>query len=200
MASLVVIGCSLGGLDALRVLLAAMPAEFPWPIAIVQHRGKNDDRLLVPLLQEVCALPVGEVEDKQPIALGHIFVAPADYHLLVEPAGFALSIDPPVSYSRPSIDVLFESAAASRRTGAVGVILTGTGEDGAAGAAAIKRRGGLVLVQDPSTATAGAMPGAAIAAAPVDRVLQLEAIAPALAELAREGRLPEALRDDPGPK
>ncbi len=177
---IIVVGTSLGGLNALAVLLRGLPPDFMLPMAIVQHRHKDSDRSLDAFLQEYCALPIGEVEDKAPIMPGHVYLAPADYHLLVEPDGFALSTEAPVWYARPSIDVLFESAAGAYGAFAVGVIMTGASQDGALGLAAIKARGGLAVVQEPDTAECRVMPEAAIATAAVDCVLPLEEIAPFL--------------------
>src|SRR5690554_969399 len=108
---LIVIGCSLGGLNALQVVLGGIPRGFGLPIVLVQHRGKHPDEALSRLLGAHCALPVREPQDKERIEAGHVYVAPADYHLLVERGTLALSTEAPVNYARPSIDVLFESAA-----------------------------------------------------------------------------------------
>lgn len=181
----VVIGASLGGLDALRVLLSALSASFPWPLAIVQHRSAEDVADTLPnLLQRRCALPVREAEDKDPMIDGHVYVAPPDYHLLIERGAFALSTEARVSLARPSIDVLFDSAVAAFGASVVAVVLTGASADGARGAALVKARGGTLLVQDPATAESGVMPLAAIAAAPADRVLPLAALGEYLNRLA----------------
>jgi two-component system chemotaxis response regulator CheB len=132
------------------------------------------------LLQRHIERPVNEPHDKDPIESGHVYVAPPDYHLLVDGSRFALSLDARVQYARPSIDVLFESVAESYRDRAVGIVLTGANADGAAGLAAIKRNGGVGIVQDPRTATRATMPEAAIAAAQADAVLPLEDIGPFL--------------------
>src|SRR5688500_8607247 len=128
---IIVVGTSWGGLAALRTLAGALPREFGLPIAVVQHRHKDSDRLLATVLQDHTALAVCEVEDKQPLQPGFLFIAPADYHLLVERGHFSLSTDAPVRYSRPSIDVAFTSAADSYGARAVGVVLTGANADGA---------------------------------------------------------------------
>lgn len=171
---LVVIGASLGGLHALRVVLGALPKNYSLPVVIVQHRKGED--ILSALLATHCELPVSEAEDKEPLIGGHVYLAPSNYHLLVEAGHCALSTDEPVNYAQPSIDVLFESAADAYDDRVIGVILSGTGADGARGLAAIKRRGGLTITQDPATAEACAMPEAAIAAARVDAVLSLQEI------------------------
>jgi len=179
----VVIGTSQGGLQGLEVLLADLPAHFPSVVAIVQHRSKEVEDMLASLLQEHRCLPVQEAEDKMPMVPGHVYLAPADFHLLVEPGRFALSSEEPVWCARPSIDVLFESCADAYGSSAIGVILTGANADGAQGLAAIKARGGLAIVQDPKTAENRVMCDAALAATAVDKVLPLEEIGPFLAEV-----------------
>lgn len=175
--ALVVIGCSLGGYNALNVILRAFPRDYPLPIAIVQHRGIEQTERLSLALQEMTPLPVREADDKEPIVPGCVYVAPPDYHLLVEVGRFALSTDGRVLAARPSIDMLFESAADAYLERVVAVVLTGASRDGAQGASRVKRKGGVVVVQDPSTAEAPVMPEAAIAAAQPDRVLPLAEIA-----------------------
>jgi two-component system chemotaxis response regulator CheB len=157
-------GASLGGLHALGLLLQGLPAGFAAPIVIVQHRGKDPDDALCRLLRGRSQLPVSEPIDKERIVPGRVYIAPADYHLLLERGSFALSTEAPVHYARPSVDVLFESAAESYGPGVVGVVLTGANYDGAAGAAKIQRCGGRIIVQDPETAESRPMPLAAIAA------------------------------------
>ena len=181
---LIVVGASLGGYDALAVLLGALPKAFPVPLAVVQHRSVDSDELLSVLLGRACRLPIAEVEDKQPILPGVVYLAPANYHLLVERNHFALSVDARVQYARPSIDVLFESAADAYRDTLIAVLLSGSNEDGASGIARVKARGGLTIVQDPASAESARMPAAAIAASRVDHVLPLAEIAPFLNDLA----------------
>jgi two-component system chemotaxis response regulator CheB len=180
---IIVVGTSWGGLAALRTLAGALPREFGLPIAVVQHRHKDSDRLLATVLQDHTALAVCEVEDKQPLQPGFLFIAPADYHLLVERGHFSLSTDAPVRYSRPSIDVAFTSAADSYGARAVGVVLTGANADGAEGLARIVERGGLAVVQSPATAESPTMPSAALEAVPSARVLTIPAIADLLRTL-----------------
>jgi two-component system, chemotaxis family, protein-glutamate methylesterase/glutaminase len=184
---LIVIGASLGGLRALEVILSGLPRDFSLPVAIVQHRSSESDSGLGRLLQRFCPLPVTEVEDKDAIEPGCVYLAPADYHLLVDEDGFALSNDEPVNYSRPSIDALFDSAADAWGSQVIGVLLTGNSSDGAAGLAHIQRAGGLALVQDPATAEAAAMPTAAVAAGAVDLIMPLEDIGPYLVSICRAG-------------
>jgi two-component system, chemotaxis family, protein-glutamate methylesterase/glutaminase len=182
-AKLVVIGTSLGGLHALEVVLRGLAHDFPLPIAIVQHRSgewEGQKSQLARLLQIHTPLPVIEASDKEPLAGGHVYLAPADYHLLVDDGRLALSTDARVCHARPSIDVLFESAADVYREGVVAVLLTGANADGTAGSLRIKRRGGAVVAQDPRGAESPVMPQSAISAGVVDRVLPLEEIAPYL--------------------
>jgi two-component system, chemotaxis family, protein-glutamate methylesterase/glutaminase len=184
---LVVVGTSWGGLTALGRLLDHLPDGVDLPIAIAQHRGPDSvEGALRAWLQRRSTRVVHEVVDKDPIERGGVYLAPADYHLLVERGSFALSLDERVRHARPSIDVLFESAADAYGAGVIGIVLTGANDDGAAGLARIKERGGLALAQDPATAEARTMPDAAIAAAaPI--VLSLEQIGPTIAELVHPG-------------
>jgi two-component system chemotaxis response regulator CheB len=176
---LVVIGTSLGGLNALTRLLGSLPPTFSVPIAIVQHRSASPQSGgLAELLQQQTGLRVIEAEDKMPLEPGTAYLAPADYHLLVEGRGqLALSTDLPVRSARPSIDVLFETAADAYRDSLVGVLLTGASADGADGLAAIKAHGGRVIVEDPATAECGTMPAAGLAATAIDYVLPLPRVA-----------------------
>jgi len=176
-AELVAIGASLGGLKALATVLRGLPGGLPIPIVMVQHRAAAVDGALVELLQQMTVLRVVEADDKAPLEPGTLYVAPPDYHLLVEGRGsLALSTDGPVRSARPSIDVLFETAADAYGGALVGVLLTGASADGAAGLARIKARGGRAIVQDPETAECATMPSAGIAAAAIDYVLPLERI------------------------
>lgn len=183
---LIVIGCSMGGMKAMGVILGAMPKDFPVPIVIVQHRYKTSNESLPQFLGRHSELNVVDADDKQWIRGGTVYLAPADYHLLVERGELHLSIDGRVEHSRPSVDVLFESAADAYRDTLIGVVLTGANNDGARGAASIKMRGGFVVVQDPETAESPVMPRAAIAATRVDRILPLNRIGPFLVELCRK--------------
>jgi two-component system chemotaxis response regulator CheB len=178
-------GTSLGGLHALEEICSRLPEGFPLPVAIVQHRDKHSDDALREFLQGRSALPVVEVEDKEPIMAGRMYLAPPDYHLLVDQACFALSTEAPVCEARPSVDVLFESAADAYGSGVIGVVLSGANSDGAQGAARIKERGGLVVAQDPATAESSVMPVAALAATRVDNVLPLSGIAAFLVEICK---------------
>ena len=179
-----VIGASAGGVEALALLLPALPATLLLPVFIVLHLPRDRPSLLAPLFGPRCAVPIREAEDKEPVVPGTVYFAPPDYHLLLD-AGpvLALSIDEPVNYSRPSIDVLFESAADLFGTRLAGMILTGANDDGAAGLAAVRRAGGVAIVQDPDTAFAAAMPAAALQRGAVDFVLPLAGIADLLRTL-----------------
>lgn len=180
---IVVVGTSWGGLSALRELVGGLPADLRIPVVLVQHRHRQSDHLLSLLLQERTQLNVCEVEDKAPIEPGSIYVAPADYHLLIDAGFFALSTDAPVRYSRPSIDVTFYSAADTYGAGTVGVVLTGANSDGSRGLRRIYDRGGLALIQDPATAESPTMPAAAARCVPGARVLPIAKIAQLLPTL-----------------
>ena len=174
---MIAIGASWGGLQAVSTLLVGLSADVDAAIVVAQHRGPTSSRgLLVALLQRHAGRPVSEPHDKDAIERGHVYLAPADYHLLVDAGHFALSIDSRVQYARPSIDVLFESVAEAYRERAIGIVLTAANEDGAAGLAAIKERGGVAVVQDPATAERRTMPDAALAATGADAVLPLDEI------------------------
>lgn len=180
---LIVIGCSLGGMHALTIILGELPAAFPVPIAVVQHRYRTSSEGLPAYFRRHTKLKVVDADDKEWIRPGHVYLAPANYHLLVEEGEFSLSVDEAVAFSRPSVDVLFESAADAYREALIGVVLTGANSDGARGVSRIKKNGGFVVVQDPKTAEAPDMPQAALASATVDRILPLERIGPYLVEL-----------------
>ena len=173
----VVVGASAGGFRALEKILRALPANFSLPIVAVQHRSKESTDAYADVIGGTTPLPVQDADDDSPLSAPGVYIAPPDYHVLVEPGRLALSTDDPVSYSRPSIDVLFESAADAYGPGVVAVLLTGANQDGARGLARVKEAGGFVIVQDPHTAESPEMPAAGIAHAPVDRVLPLEQIA-----------------------
>ncbi len=180
----VVIGLSLGGLKALEMILSQLEADFALPVMVVQHRAPDSDDFLSQHIDEVCALHVTDAADKMPIEAGYVYFAPPGYHLQVEPDRTqSLSVDPPIQWSRPSIDVLFETAAEVYRERLVGIVMTGTNTDGSSGLIRIKQLGGCTVVQDPHTAQAPEMPTAAIAAAQPDHILPLESIGGFLASL-----------------
>jgi two-component system chemotaxis response regulator CheB len=185
----IVIGGSAGALEALSVLLPALPAYTAVAVAIVVHLPPTRPSHLAEVLGNRTRLPVKEVEDKEPVVPGTVYVAPPGYHLLIEKGRtFALSTDELVHFSRPAIDVLFESASEAYGDRLAGIILTGSNADGARGLAAVKRRGGLAVVQSPEGALVATMPEAAIAIAHADRVLPVEGIAALLATLAGGAR------------
>jgi two-component system chemotaxis response regulator CheB len=177
----VVIGGSLGAVDALGALLPRVCPDTTAALVVVVHIPSGRRSLLAELFRPRAAVPVQEAEDKQPVTPGVIWFAPADYHLSVErDRTFSLSVEPPVRHSRPSIDVLFESAADVYGNRLVAVVLTGANEDGAAGARAVRDAGGFVIVQNPSEAVADRMPLSAIERASPQIVASLARIAHSL--------------------
>ena len=184
----VVIGGSAGGIRAVTAIVAALPPNFALPVVVVLHQGAGDPTFWVEYLGRHASLPVVEAEDKLPLTRGTIHCAPADYHLLVERDGtLALSMDERVNYSRPSIDLLFASAAEAYGPALIGVVLTGANSDGARGLAEIAASGGLALVQAPVTAEWPAMPEAALRMTPQALVVPLDEIATTLTTLTRQG-------------
>lgn len=180
----IVIGASAGAVEALNVILRPLKRGFPLPIIIVVHLPADRRSALADLFRAKCEIEVREAEDKEDIVAGTIYFAPPDYHLLVEGnRNFSLSCDAPVLFSRPSIDVLFESAADAYGSGLIGIILTGANADGARGLKAITEAGGHGIVQTPSSAYASAMPEAALGMSPKAKSMTLEAIATYLAEI-----------------
>ena len=174
----IVIGASAGAIDALSSILPHLPEHYPFPIMVVVHIPGDQKSLLAELFSAKCQMRVQEPDDKEPIRPGVIYLAPPDYHLLVEQDRvLSLSNEEPVSYCRPSIDVLFDSAADAYKNAVVGVILTGANHDGAEGLKQIAEAGGTALVQDPETAFATAMPAAALAACPKSQKMELNQIA-----------------------
>ncbi len=177
MYDLICIGASWGGLQAVGRILSDIPADLEQPIVVAQHRHPQSAEGGLPdLLALQIDRPVADIEDKLPIEPRNVYVAPPDYHVLVEPGSFALSLEDRVQYARPSIDVLFESAADAYRERLIGVILTGANQDGAAGLHRVKERGGVAVIQDPAQALRRAMPDAAIASTVADAVLPVEEI------------------------
>ncbi|MDB5273586.1 MAG: cheB [Chitinophagaceae bacterium] len=173
----IVIGTSAGGLIALASILKGIPHNYPLPIIVVQHRAKDPKDLLEEVLQSKCVIPIRQANEKESIQKGTVYIAPPDYHLLIEnDRTFSLSSDELIQYSRPSIDVLFESAAAVYRNKLVGIILTGANHDGASGLALIKKLGGFTIVQDPLEATFPIMPEAAIQSTQTTHIWNLSAI------------------------
>lgn len=170
----IIIGASAGCLDALSKILPLLPADYPYPIMVVVHLPSDKDSLMAKLLNEKCTLTVQEAEDKDPLMAGHVYIAPPNYHLLVEKEEIiSLSIEEEVNYSRPSIDVSFLSAADIYGSRLIGIILTGANNDGAEGLAAIAAKGGTTIVQDPDEAYIATMPESALTACPDARIMNL---------------------------
>ena len=175
---IVVIGASAGGLHALSVLLEKLPSDYLLPIIVVQHRSKDQRELLEEVLQSKCRLFVKQADEKESICTGYVYIAPPDYHLLVEQSKtFSLTSDKHVKYSRPSIDLLFETAADVYNEKLIGIILTGANNDGSEGLLHVKNRGGLTIVQDPATAEFPYMPDASIRLGAAHWITSLEEIA-----------------------
>jgi two-component system, chemotaxis family, protein-glutamate methylesterase/glutaminase len=184
----IVIGGSAGGLNALQEILRPLPADFRLPILVVLHRPPSPDELLIYTLNESCQLLVKEADQDELIEPGRVYIAPANYHLLVErDRTLSLSIDAKVCYSRPSIDVLFETASDAYLAGLIGIILTGANNDGTAGLRQIKKNGGLTIAQDPATASSKLMPTSAIEENIVDRVYSLTALTSTLIQFYTKG-------------
>lgn len=180
----VVIGASAGGIEALLVILPSLSARLTVPVFVVVHLPRDGRSLLVTLFGARCAAPVAEVEDKMPVVPGTIYFAPSDYHLLIDTGpSLSLSADDPVNWSRPSIDVLFESAVDIYGSRLAGVILTGANEDGATGLEAVHRAGGIAIVQNPDRAVVSIMPAAALERVAADYLLPLDGIAALLQTL-----------------
>lgn len=173
----VAIGASAGGVQALSKVLPSLPAGYPLSVLVVVHVPPDRDNALVPLFRDKCRVEVKEAEDKEPTRPGVVYFAPSDYHLLVERDGsLSLSSDELVNHSRPSIDVLMETAADAFGSALVGVVLIGANEDGALGLRAVAAAGGLAVVEDPASAYASAMPDAALSACASAKVMTLDAL------------------------
>jgi two-component system, chemotaxis family, protein-glutamate methylesterase/glutaminase len=188
---LVVIGGSWGGITAMRTILQDLQLPADTAAAAVLHRQPVRSEL-ASVLSRASRLPVEEAEDKTPLSPATVHVAPPDYHLLVERGWLALSTEPAVKFSRPSIDVLFESAAGSFTDRLVAVVLTGASDDGTDGAQAVRRHGGMVIVQDPTTAEQAIMPRAVIDAGAADLVVPLSDLAAAIHQALPRSRPGEA--------
>ena len=187
----VVIGTSAGGMEALGLILEKLPSNFPVPILIVQHLSPDSDGYMARRFNELYGLKIKEADEKEKPLPGTVYIAPANYHLLVEiDQHLSLTVGEKVNYARPSVDVLFESAADTYGSGLIGIILTGANSDGSNGLKVIKENGGLAIVQNPYRAVAQAMPKAAIKMADVDYVLEVSEIGEKLIELVgcRNGR------------
>ena len=173
----IVIGVSSGGMNVMQVMFSLLPKDFNTPIIIVQHIGARSDNQFIKILNDKSNLPIKEADEKEIIENGKVYIAPSNYHLMIErDKTFSLTVDERINYARPSIDVLFESAAEAYRDKLIGVILTGSSSDGAAGLTKIKEYEGLTIAQDPKTAESAFMPASAIAVVQVDHILSLENI------------------------
>jgi two-component system chemotaxis response regulator CheB len=180
----IVMGASAGGMQALKTILPALPAAFPYPIAIVQHMGDQPESFLANYFSGIAALTVKEAEDKEPFRAGTVYLAPGGYHVLVEQdKTLSLSVDARENYCCPAIDVLFESASEVFGATLIGVVLTGGNSDGSRGLKTIKNRGGVAIVQNPATAEAPAMPKAALDAVNADYIIEPEQLVPLLLRL-----------------
>jgi two-component system, chemotaxis family, protein-glutamate methylesterase/glutaminase len=174
----VVIGVSAGGMSALGRILPRLPKDFPMPVIIVQHLSPHSDNFMISHFDRLCQIKVKEADEKETIMPGTAYFAPPNYHLLIETDfTFALSVEERVNFSRPSIDVLFESARDAWCSHLVGIILTGASSDGSKGLKKIKDCGGLTIVQDPQEAEVSVMPESAIKLTKVDKVLKIDDIA-----------------------
>lgn len=183
---LVVIGASAGGLSALEKLLTPLPANFSIPIIVVQHISPDSENYMVTLLNNRCNLHVKEIDEKEVIKPGYVYIAPPNFHILMEEDhSISLSVDEPVNFSRPSIDVLFETAADVFKNRLIGIVLTGGNQDGAVGLKTIKDKGGLTIVQSPQEARVNIMPSIAISTTHPDYVLTLNEISSLLIKLAQ---------------
>ena len=180
----IVIGVSSGGMTALKYLFSELPAGFGLSIIVVQHVGARSDNKWIELLNDISKINIKEADEKENIEPGNVYIAPANYHLLVEKdKTFSLTTDERVNFARPSIDVLFESAAEAYKSKLIGVVLTGSNNDGTNGIKRIKECGGLAIIQDPETAESSYMPSSAIAAMQPDYILSLENIADLLMKI-----------------
>lgn len=180
----VVIGVSSGGMNALKILFSALPADLNLAIIVVQHVSARSDNQWIKLLNNISNLNIKEADEKEKIEPGNVYIAPSNYHLLIEKdKTFSLSIDERVNFARPSIDVMFESAAEAYKNKLIGVILTGSNNDGTNGIKRIKECGGLTVIQDPETAESSYMPASAMAAVQPDYNLSLENITELLMKL-----------------
>ncbi len=180
----IVIGSSAGGMDALRIILSALPEDFSLPILIVQHVSPSSDNYITKYLDKLCKLNIKEADEKENIQVGKVYFAPPNFHLLVEKDNtLSLSTDSRVNFARPSIDILFETAAWAYGSSLIGIVLTGANFDGSNGLKIIKDFGGLTIVQDPKTAFSPTMPKCAIAATKVDHILPIDKIGEFLSSL-----------------
>jgi two-component system, chemotaxis family, protein-glutamate methylesterase/glutaminase len=186
----IVMGASAGGLLALSGILETLPADFPLPVIIVQHRLKSERALLEEVLQSKCRIRIREADEKETPAEGTVYLAPPGYHLLVEKnRSLSLSCEPPLHFSRPSIDILFETASEAYGKKLIGIILTGANNDGAAGMQSIRKHGGMTIAQNPASAQFPVMPQAAIAAGGIQYIFDLQEIRNFLSDIPKKHSL-----------
>lgn len=177
-AKAIVIGSSAGGLHALKTIFSFLESDFSTPIIVVQHISPHSDNYITTHLNQICKIKVKEANEKESIENGTIYFSPPNFHLLIEENfTFSLTTEDRVNFARPSIDVLFETAAYAYRESLIGIVLTGANNDGATGLKKIKKLRGLTIVQDPKTAEVETMPSCAIKESKVDYILSLEEIA-----------------------
>ena len=187
----IVIGVSSGGMNAMKILFYSLPVGFSIPIVMVQHISPRSDNKWIALLNDKSNLTIKEADEKEKIESGNVYIAPPNYHLLIErDKTFSLTIDERVNFARPSIDVLFESAAEAYNNKLIGVILTGSNNDGTKGIKRIKECGGLAIIQNPETAESAYMPASAIAAIKPDYILSLEYITDLLIKIDKQKKHP----------
>lgn len=192
---LIVLGVSTGGVQALKQFLGMLPVDFPLPILVVQHISPESGDGLARLLDELCAVRVKEADEEERMTAGCVYLAPPNYHLLVEKDGLlSLSSEPPVNFARPSVDMLFESAAAAFGDGVIGIVLTGAGFDGGRGIQRIKREGGLAIIQNPAEAEVSSMPQHALGLVAADHVINLEQLPALLQQLLAEDHADVSVR------
>jgi two-component system chemotaxis response regulator CheB len=182
---LIIIGCSLGGLNAMRALLSALSAEHRTPVILVQHRDKTPNAMLSRILQGSTHLKVEDAEDKTEIEANKLYLAPPGYHLLIDGKSISLSTEVPQQYAMPSIDIAFETAARSYGKSLIAIVLTSSSDDGAEGARIVEERGGLVIIQDPKTAENGRLGLATLSKTKKAKVLALEDIPGYLKDILR---------------
>jgi len=183
----IVIGVSSGGMNAMKILFSSLPMNFSIPIIIVQHISPRSDNQWIKLLNDKSNLHIKEADEKEKIEPGNIYISPPNYHLMIEKdKTFSLTIDERVNYARPSIDVLFESATEAYKNNLIGVVLTGSNNDGTKGIKRIQERGGLTIIQNPETAESSYMPASAIAAIKPDYILSLEDITELLIKIDKQ--------------
>jgi two-component system chemotaxis response regulator CheB len=183
----VAIGVSTGGVEALRTILGALPKDFPVPVLVVTHLAPDSGNGLATLLDETCDIMVKEADELETPEPGNVYLAPPNYHLQVESGSqLTLSVDPPVNFARPSVDVLFETAADVYGAGLIAVVLTGAGCDGAQGLERVQTRGGLTIIQDPLGAECDSMPRQALLFVKPDHVVQIKEVAPLLTKLTKQ--------------